>query len=153
MSYRDDVDALAARHATLTTELAHKQRELDEVAAMLADVRRADQAASYFERVPDLRRRQLHNLAATALILALVSGGALAASVSAAKQSHQAQAELLESRLVRIRSTQAARLDAQRLRAEVEALLAAGAPPAAAPRKGRGEPPASPASAAAEHER
>jgi hypothetical protein len=128
MTYRDNADALAARHATLTAELAHKQRELDEVTAMLADARRADQAATYFERAPDLRRRQKHHLAAAGLIVALLCGGGLGAAVSSAKHSHRVQAAELETRLVQIRSTQAAREATQRLRAEIEALRALGGP-------------------------
>jgi hypothetical protein len=151
MTYRDNADAIAARHATLTAELAQKQRELDEVTAMLADVRRADQAESYFERAPDLRRRQKHHLAAAGLILALFCGGALGAEVSAAKHSHRVQAVEQEARLVRIRSTQATRESAQRLRAEIEALRALGGPLAEA-RLGQAAPVRA-ASAAAEHER
>ena len=39
MSYRDDVDALAARHAALETEVAHKTRELDQAARLLDDAK------------------------------------------------------------------------------------------------------------------
>ena len=39
MSYRDNLDALAARHAALETEVAHKTRELDAAARMLEEAR------------------------------------------------------------------------------------------------------------------
>lgn len=37
MSYRNDLDALAARHAALEAELAQKTKELDQAARLLAD--------------------------------------------------------------------------------------------------------------------
>lgn len=39
MSYRDNVDALAARHAALESELAHKTRELDQTARLLDEAK------------------------------------------------------------------------------------------------------------------
>jgi hypothetical protein len=39
MSYRDNIDALAARHAALETEVAHKTRELDTAARILDEAR------------------------------------------------------------------------------------------------------------------
>jgi hypothetical protein len=39
MSYRDDLDALAARHDALDVEVADKTRERDKVATMLADAK------------------------------------------------------------------------------------------------------------------
>lgn len=162
MTYRDDAAALAARHATLQAELGQKQRELDEAALMLADARRVEQAASYFERAPELRRRQWRHLGLAAVVVVLVGGGALAAAASAAKQARQVEAQEQETRLVRIRSTLAARADAQRLQAELEALRVVVARPAADPdprgarpatRLRRAAPVAPPASAAGEDER
>ena len=39
MSYRDDLDALSARHAALTTEVAHKTRELEAATRMLDEAK------------------------------------------------------------------------------------------------------------------
>jgi len=39
MSYRDNLDALAARHAALETEVAHKTRELDLAARLLDEAK------------------------------------------------------------------------------------------------------------------
>ena len=39
MSYRNDLDALAARHAALETELAEKTKELDAAARLLAEAK------------------------------------------------------------------------------------------------------------------
>lgn len=39
MSYRDTVDALAARHAALESEVAHKTRELDQAARLLDEAK------------------------------------------------------------------------------------------------------------------
>ncbi|HWU88926.1 MAG TPA: hypothetical protein VN253_16785, partial [Kofleriaceae bacterium] len=74
-----DLDALAARHAALEAEVARKQRELDEVTALLAEARRVDQAEAHFARAPALRRRQWRHLIAGALVAGLASGAALGA--------------------------------------------------------------------------
>jgi hypothetical protein len=89
MTYRDDAQALAARQATLEAELFRKQRELAEVTSMLAEARRVEQAESYFERAPDLRRRQRHHLAIAAVLALLITGGAGFAAVAAA--GHRAE--------------------------------------------------------------
>jgi len=133
MTYRDDLDALTARHASLEAELERKQRELAEITEMLAEAGRVRQAESYFERAPDLRRRQRRHLVVGALVVMLGSGAALGAAASAAKQSHRAEAAQMETRLVRIRSTLAARADARRLQAELEALRALDLIPVVAP--------------------
>ena len=39
MSYRDNLDALAARHAALESEVAHKTRELDQAARLLDEAK------------------------------------------------------------------------------------------------------------------
>ena len=39
MSYRDDLDALSARHAALDTQVAEKAKERDEVATLLEDAK------------------------------------------------------------------------------------------------------------------
>ena len=82
MTYRDDLDALTARHAALQVDVAKKQRELAEVGALLAEARRVDQAETHFARQPALRRRQRRHLIAGALI-ALVAGGAALGATSA----------------------------------------------------------------------
>jgi hypothetical protein len=82
MAYRDDLAALTARHATLQAELRHRQRELAGVAALIAEARRLDQAETYFERAPALRRRARRHLAAAALVAIALTGGALGATMA-----------------------------------------------------------------------
>jgi hypothetical protein len=82
MTYRDDLDALAARHAALEAEVARKQRELAEVASLLAEAKRVDQAEAHFARAPVLRRRQRRHLIVGALAAVLASGGALGYAAS-----------------------------------------------------------------------
>lgn len=57
MPYRSDVDALAARHATLEAELADKLRARDEAARMLAEARACRGAAEIPHAVRRPRRR------------------------------------------------------------------------------------------------
>lgn len=66
MSYRDDLDALAARHAALEVEIAAKERELAAVASMLAEARRLDRAAEHFAHAPVKRRRSERRILAAA---------------------------------------------------------------------------------------
>lgn len=77
MSYRDDLDALAARHAALEIEIAQKERELAAVAALLADARRVDRAATHFETAPLRRRRSERRILAAALGVGLACSAAV----------------------------------------------------------------------------
>jgi len=81
MVYRNDVEALEARHAELEAQVAERARARDEVAQMLVEarVRRetehrlADLAAGG----PARRRRRAFRIAAVAILLALVGIGAV----------------------------------------------------------------------------
>jgi hypothetical protein len=126
MTYRDDLDALAARQATLQAELGRKQRELAEVSGMLAEAREAQRPERYFH-APDLRRRPRRHLIAAAMVVTLGSGAA-AGAVAATDPGWPptGSAEVPRGHLVRIRTNQASLAQAQRAQAELEALRALG---------------------------
>jgi hypothetical protein len=81
MAYRSDVEALEARVHALSAELADRQRERDEVAAMLADARLRAHAESVIADLeaggPARRRRKRIKLAAAvgAFVLAIAGFG------------------------------------------------------------------------------
>jgi D-serine deaminase-like pyridoxal phosphate-dependent protein len=82
MTYRDDLDALAARHAALETEVARKRRELDEVASMLVEAHRIDKAEAHFARPPAARRRHGRYLVLGALVAMGIGSGAAMSAVA-----------------------------------------------------------------------
>ena len=136
MTYRSDLDALTARQVSLQAELDRKQRELAEISGMLAEVRRVEQAESYFEGAPEqLRRRRLH-LVAGALAVTLVSGTALGAVSSVVEDSRRTATEVVDRALAKLEAGRTAHERAQRLRAEVEALQALHLIPVVAPNAG-----------------
>jgi len=126
MTYRDDLDALAARQATLQAELGRKQRELAEVSGMLDEAREARRPESYFH-APDLRRRPRRHLIAAAMVVTLGSGAA-AGAVAATDPGWPPTGAIQEPRgtLVRIRTNRASQEQAQRAQAELDALRAVG---------------------------
>lgn len=129
MTYRDDLDALAARHAALESEVARKQRELAEVTSLLAEAKQVDQAEAHFSRAPVLRRRQRRHLLVGALAAVLASGAALgyASSLKAEDPHADARAALIFERAeaVAARAQQAAERADRRL-AAYEALKEIG---------------------------
>jgi hypothetical protein len=125
MTYRDDLDALAARHATLQAELGRKQRELTEVSGMLAEAREARRAESYFH-APDLRRRQRRHLMAAAMVVTLGCGAAVGAAAATEPGWPHTGTAQPRGHLVRIRTNQASQEQAHRMQAEVEAMRALG---------------------------
>lgn len=139
MSYRADADALAARRATLLTEVARKQRELADVSAMLAEVREVEQAETYFEQAPARGRRQMRNVMAASLGALLLSGGLLGAAVATAAAPQEARAEAVGLR-VRSTPTRITPEGLERRKAEVEALRTLGLIPIVAPCKGEAAP-------------
>jgi hypothetical protein len=92
MTYRDDLDALAARHAALESEVARKQRELAEVTSLLAEATQVDQAEAHISRAPVLQRRQRRHLMVGALAAVLASGGALGYASSLERAASEAAA-------------------------------------------------------------
>ena len=86
MTYRDDLDALSARHSALQSEVARKQRELAEVTTLLAEAQQVDQAEAHFSTAPVLRRRQRRHLFAGALIALLASGAVLGSMASSSPE-------------------------------------------------------------------
>jgi hypothetical protein len=77
MSYRANLDALAARHAALARDLTAKQRELRELTALIAEARQLDEAEAWLCAPPASRRRRARRTAATAIALVLVVTGGL----------------------------------------------------------------------------
>jgi hypothetical protein len=75
MTYRSDTDALEARLDVLQKDLAVRERERDEVARMLAEARRADEARRWLEARPRRRRRRI--LIATIGSTVMLLGGFL----------------------------------------------------------------------------
>jgi hypothetical protein len=79
MVYRDDVEALEARHRALETELAQRTRERDDVARLLAEAR---ERAAYESRLLAeamagvTRRKRQRTLIASAIATAAVIVGA-----------------------------------------------------------------------------
>jgi hypothetical protein len=140
MSYRDDLDALTARHTNLQLEIGRKQRELAEVAGMLVEARRLDQAECYFDRAPELRRRERRHLLAGALAVTLCMGTGLGYATSAAASAGIDAAHPVQEAIVKIDALRAKHERAQRLTAEIEALRVLGLIPVVAPnaRDGKG---------------
>jgi hypothetical protein len=134
MTYRADLDALVARHATLQAEIARKQRELAEVAGMIAETRQLEQAESYFAHAPDLRRRQLRHLAAGVLAVTMISGAAIG-SAATDEDSLPTVGEAVQAAVARVDAIQARREAWHRLAAEVEALRVCGLMPVVAANK------------------
>jgi len=122
MTYRNDLDALTARQATLQAELGRKQRELDEVSGMLAEVRRVEERGRGLEHTPDLRRRHRLQLMVGALVVTLGSSAAMAAAAATVPDTRRPTAELVERMVAKVQRAHAAHERAQRLRAELEAL-------------------------------
>ena len=137
MSYRDDIEALAARQATLRAELGHRQRELAEVTAMLAEARRVAQAETYFARAPDLQRRRRIRLAVAAVVVLAISGGALGVAVGAERARILEETELrVQAPPPQVRSRVPVRISYEnldRMRAQVEALNVLGLIPVIPP--------------------
>ncbi len=82
MVYRNDVDALAARHRELEAELQRRIRERDDVAHMLAEARDRDaeerRVADLLADGPRRRRRRRWRIAVIALALVGIAiGGVL----------------------------------------------------------------------------
>jgi hypothetical protein len=82
MAYRGDVEALEARVAALTADLAVRMRERDEVARLLDEARARAHAEAYFADLqsggPARRRRKRLRIAAIAASLAMIVGGLFA---------------------------------------------------------------------------
>jgi hypothetical protein len=77
MIYRNDVEALEARHRALETEVAERIRARDEVAHMLADARgRAQHEAAMIDHVVGRRRgrRRMWFACAMAVLIAIGCG-------------------------------------------------------------------------------
>src|ERR1044071_5122746 len=80
MAYRNDVDALAARHQALETELAERTRERDDVARMLAEAKARDaeeKARLYAETCGPARRRHRRRAVVVATLAAIGMIGAV----------------------------------------------------------------------------
>jgi hypothetical protein len=122
MSYRDDLDALTARQASLEAELGRKQRELAQVTGLIAEARQVEQAESHFERAPDLRRSQKLHLVVGALVLTLGSGAAVGAAAATAEAPRPQAAGLVRGTLARLAANRVRLEQARRLHAELEAL-------------------------------
>jgi hypothetical protein len=78
MAYRNDLEALQARHVALAAEVAERTRARDEVAQLLAEARAQDEAerrrADIAAGGPARRRRHRILIAAAATALAMVAG-------------------------------------------------------------------------------
>jgi len=81
MVYRNDVEALEARHAELEAQVAERARARDEVAQMLVEARVRQETehrlADLAAGGPARRRRRALRIAAVAVLLALVGIGAV----------------------------------------------------------------------------
>jgi hypothetical protein len=127
MTYRDDHAALTARHTNLLLEIGRKQRELAEVAGMLAEARHLEQAESYFDRAPELRRRERRHLLAGALAVTLCLGTGLGyATAAAAADARPDVGQALQRTIAKLDAVRASHERDQRLKAEVEALKVLG---------------------------
>lgn len=126
MTYRDDLAALTARHATLQLEIGRKQRELAEVAGMLAEARHLEQAESYFDRAPELRRRERRHLLAGALAVTLCLGTGLGYATAATADLRPDVGQTMQSAIAKLDEMRASHERAQRLKAEIEALKVLG---------------------------
>lgn len=133
MSYRDDLDALTSRQAALQAELGRKQRELAQLTGLIAEARQVEQAESYFDRAPDLRRRRRFHVIAGALVVLLVSGVALGAASAAEETSHPETAGLVQGAIARLQANRARHEQLVRLYAELEALRTLHLIPVVAP--------------------
>jgi hypothetical protein len=82
MAYRGDVEALEARVAALTADLAVRVRERDEVARLLDEARARAGAEAYFADLasggPARRRRRRLRIAAITASVAMIVGGLFA---------------------------------------------------------------------------
>jgi hypothetical protein len=82
MAYRGDVEALEARVAALSADLAHRVRERDEAAQLLAEARARANAEAYIADLdaggPARRRRKRLRIAAMAAGIAMIVGGVVA---------------------------------------------------------------------------
>lgn len=96
MAYRDDVQALEARHAALSADLVARVRERDEVARLLADARVHADAEAYIADLesggPARRRRKRLQLAALTTGIALAFGAVIA--MRAKPEDHRAEDSL-----------------------------------------------------------
>jgi hypothetical protein len=139
MTYRDDLDALSARHTNLQLEIGRKQRELAEVAGMLADAHRLDQAESHFGRVPALRRRERRHLVAGALAVSLCLGAGLSYATNAVADSRVDTEHAVNPLVAKIEALRTKHERTQRLKAEIEALQTLGLIPIVDPGSPRGK--------------
>ena len=126
MTYRDDLDALTARHTSLQLELGQKQRELAEVAGMLVEARRLEQAESHFDRLPALHRRERRHALAGALAVTLCLGAGLGYATTAAADSRVDADPMLQRMVAKVEAVRVKHERAQRLKAEIEALQVLG---------------------------
>ncbi len=133
MTYRADLDAHTARHTNHQLESRRKQRELAEVAGMLAEARHLDQAERYFDRAPELRRRERRHLLAGALAVTLCMGTGLGYATSAAATPRIDAVHPLQAAAAKLDAMRASHERAQRLTAELEALRVLGLIPVVAP--------------------
>lgn len=82
MAYRGDVEALEARVAALSADLAHRVLERDEAAQMLAEARARANADAYLADLdaggPARRRRKRLRIASMAAGIAMIVGGVVA---------------------------------------------------------------------------
>jgi len=83
MVYRNDVEALEARHAALAAEVADKTRDRDEIAGMLAAARARDERERELLERPARRRR--HRRAA---VIAALAGLAVIAGIGTYRLTH-----------------------------------------------------------------
>jgi len=134
MTYRDDLEALTARQASLQAELTRKQRELAHVTGLLAEARGVEQAEAYFERAPDLRRSPRRHLAVGALVMTLGSGALVGAASAADEGSHhRTTQEAVERSVARLEAHRARHEQTRRLAAELDALRTLHLIPVVAP--------------------
>lgn len=128
MTYRSDLDALAARHATLEAELGRRRRELAEVTGMLAEARQMEQAEQAFAGgMPDLRRRPQRHLFAIALAVTLGTGASVGVAAADEVGSRREVVGAAKEGAGRVRMPRVMTAeDMLRMEAELEALRAIG---------------------------
>lgn len=98
MAYRNDLEALEARHAALEAEIAERTRERDDAARLLAEARERERAMQT-EIVIDPARRRRQGIAISAGVLASIGiaiGIAYVAKQSRAEARFAAMYEQLE---------------------------------------------------------
>ncbi|HWO26700.1 MAG TPA: hypothetical protein VNO30_48555 [Kofleriaceae bacterium] len=139
MTYRDDLDALTARHTSLQLEIGRKQRELAEVGGMLVEARRLDQAESHFDRVPALHRRERRHALAGALAVTLCLGAGMGYATTAVADSRADAEPMLQGMVAKVEAVRAKHERTQRLKAEIEALRVLGLIPIVDPTAPRGK--------------